>query len=356
MSENLYDAHRQWAMRPPDERFASLDALHSFVRTRKAASKEVERSLRETSLVSHNDGSLSINGSERAARLTNWAFGQLCLNVGAPMKYLRTLPADVVQICLSHGLVKSNRWRRLLLREVTNSTERDPTLWVSAFTSLDYGRIWDLEVMENLMAAVEDSEWHTPPASSPSESGAAGLYASDRDMFVFMISDENPIEVENARLGRGFFCRNSEAGASAFGLTTFLYNYVCGNHIVWGAEEIQELRIVHNQQGPSRFKVEALPMLNRIVENRSFGDSVKDAIGRAMNDHIGDSLDDILSWSESKPFSRREITSAWETGEAQGEDVMTLWGMVQGLTAYARQLPYTNARVNLERRAGALLI
>jgi|GEM_PF-4980423 len=25
MSQNLYDAHRQWAVRPPDERFPSIN-------------------------------------------------------------------------------------------------------------------------------------------------------------------------------------------------------------------------------------------------------------------------------------------------------------------------------------------
>ncbi len=39
-------------------------------------------------------------------------------------------------------------------------------------------------------------------------------------------------------------------------------------------------------------------------------------------------------------------------GIAEGNDVTTVWGMVQGLTAYARSSPYTSWRVNLERRAG----
>ena len=40
MSQNLHDAHRQWAVRPPDERFPSLEALYGFLNGRRRASKE----------------------------------------------------------------------------------------------------------------------------------------------------------------------------------------------------------------------------------------------------------------------------------------------------------------------------
>jgi len=35
-----------------------------------------------------------------------------------------------------------------------------------------------------------------------SESENSGLYASDRDMFIFMVNDDNPVEVGNAKHGR----------------------------------------------------------------------------------------------------------------------------------------------------------
>lgn len=40
---NLYDAHRQWALRLPDERFPSLESLHSFTEDRKNFSIEAQR-------------------------------------------------------------------------------------------------------------------------------------------------------------------------------------------------------------------------------------------------------------------------------------------------------------------------
>jgi RNAse (barnase) inhibitor barstar len=68
-----------------------------------------------------------------------------------------------------------------------------------------------------------------------------------------------------------------------------------------------------------------------------------------------DEMDQVLEWAEERPFSQREIKNAWEVGQSEGENVSTLWELVQGLTASARQIPYTNIRVNLERSAGNLL-
>ena len=182
-----------------------------------------------------------------------------------------------------------------------------------------------------------------------------GLYASDRDMFVFLINDEQPIEVGNARLSKGFFCWNSETGSATFGLTTFLYNHVCGNGVVWGAEQVEGLKIVHRNRALSRFYAEAVPVLNRFVENRALDVQIKGIVQRAMNQRTGSTLEEVFSLFKDESFTRSEIASAWNTGRAEGDDPTTLWGLVQGFTAVARDIPFADKRVSLERRAGALL-
>lgn len=129
----------------------------------------------------------------------------------------------------------------------------------------------------------------------------------------------------------------------------------CLPYIVWGAEQVQELKIVHRLKAPDRFYRDAIPMLNRFVENRSHADSVKNAVGRAMNLRIGSTLEEVLSRFKDQPFTRSELASAWKTGLSEGDDPTTVWGLVQGMTAVARESPYTDQRVSLERRAGALL-
>ena len=59
------------------------------------------------------------------------------------------------------------------------------------------------------------------------------LFASDRDMFVFLADEDNRIEIPNRRAGkfgsfaRGFFVWNSEVGKTTLGAGFFLFDYVC---------------------------------------------------------------------------------------------------------------------------------
>lgn len=350
---NLYDAHRQWLVRPPDERFPDLDALYAFTNQRKGQSSEEVRNLHHVGLTVTPDSAIAVNGDSPPAYLTNWAFTQLGTAVGAPPRYLRTLPPEMVCDCLDYGLRHSDGRCKIMLRTMPKGGGEQ--MLAAAFTGPAYGRIWDADVVESLMAAIAGTGWHVPPARPNYGSEHSGLYASDRDVFAFLVNDEQPVEVGNARLGRGFFIWNSETGAASFGLTTFLYNYVCGNHIVWGAEHVSELRIIHRHKAPDRFYRDALPILNRFVENRPLAAEVTDMVGRATEQKTGTSLEEVLSWFAPKPFTKREVTAGYQAALEEGDDPANVWGMVQGLTAHARRLSYTDARVDLERRAGALL-
>ena len=53
------------------------------------------------------------------------------------------------------------------------------------------------------------------------------LYASDRDMFVFLADEDRRIEVAGRSLARGFFVWNSEVGDKTLGAGFFLFDYVC---------------------------------------------------------------------------------------------------------------------------------
>ena len=353
MSTILVDAHKQWVKRPPDERFTSLDAILEFTGNRKRNALEETHSLRNLRLHATHGGGMFLNGHVPHAAFTNWSFSQLCQAVKAPAGYLRSLSAGMAVQCLEYGMARNGGEAKLLLRrnDTLDSDESNFGNAVSAFTSPTYGRIWDYEVISELLEAIRDLNWHPPD----SKVGSAGLYASDRDMFVFLINDERPVEIGNARLGKGFFLWNSETGSATFGLTTFLYNFVCRNHIVWGAEEVRELKIVHRHHALSRFYSEAIPVLDRFVENKGLDDRIRETVGRAMDDRLGTTLEEVSTSLKVLPFTRNELAAAWNTGLAEGEDVTSRWGLMQGLSAYARALPFIDRRVSLERRAGALL-
>jgi hypothetical protein len=349
---NLYEAHRQWASRPSDQRFHDLNALYNFTLARRATSTDRNVQIRELKVVALDSEDLAINSQIPKSTLTHWSFSQICSQTRTPAGYLRSLPAELAKECLQKSILRTGGNCKLLL---TADGADDGHRTIGAITGPAYGRIWDADVVENLRKAVEGTTWHVPPARPAFGSDFSGLYASDRDMFAFLVNDEKPIEVGNARLGRGFFLWNSEVGSATLGLTTFLYNYVCGNHIVWDAEQVRDLRIIHRKSAPERFSEQAMPMLNRFVESRGNIASITDTVASAMKTPIGQTLEETQKWFKSKAFSQREVVAAWSTGIQEGEDVTTLWGMLQGFTAQARQYAHVDARVNLEWRAGQLL-
>ena len=65
------------------------------------------------------------------------------------------------------------------------------------------------------------------------------LYASDRDVFLFLVDDMNPIEAGTLPDGspdlffRGFYCWNSEVGAKTLGIASFYLRAVCQNRNLW---------------------------------------------------------------------------------------------------------------------------
>jgi hypothetical protein len=355
MSQNLYDAHRQWARRPYDERFADLHALQNYVQSRRSGSTEQHDQLKYLHVIADESGMLLLNGHSEPAVLTHWSFGQFCTWIGSPAGYLRSLPAELTVRCLEESGRGYNASCQLLRRNSHNGGESSERAQLAALTGPRYSRIWDDEVLGTIIEATADSPWKLPPARPSKGPEASGLYASDRDMFIFLINEEQTVEVEGVRLGRGFFCWNSETGAASFGLTTFLYNYVCANHIVWGAERVSDVRIIHRDNASVRFRDDVLPALQAFVQSGQNNALVTDTVARAMKEPVGADLDEVLKWAQGRPFSQREIKDAWEIGEAEGENTSTLWGLVQGLSASARRIPYTNIRVNLEKRAGQLL-
>jgi len=93
------------------------------------------------------------------------------------------------------------------------------------------------------------------------------LYASDRDVFLFLVDDLNPIEAGRLPDGspdlyfRGFYCWNSEVGAKTLGIASFYLRAVCQNRNLWGVEDFEEITIRHSKYAASRFAHEAAPAL-----------------------------------------------------------------------------------------------
>jgi hypothetical protein len=141
----LTQAHQQWARRPSDERFVSLDEMAAFTRRQRTISQMGTIANRNLSVAPVEDDPRSIAimmDDDRVTAPSHWAFGQLCQLVGAPASYMRTLPSDLVSDCLNQSMAQ----RKV---EQVGWLSREDQL--SAVTGPTYGRIWNADVVDALV-------------------------------------------------------------------------------------------------------------------------------------------------------------------------------------------------------------
>lgn len=363
---NLMTASNQWATRPADERFETLADLRASVHGRRLRSRSVDLDLPRVS-VGSNDDVIEINSAIAPSQPTHWAFGQLAGLVGAPANYLRSLPIPIVRQALNHGIVNSTKGA-VKFMTLSDPDGGDATL--QAVTSTTYGRIWDADVVDAVGRIVErtNGKFFNPKAyavdttkgqgfrgiDTSVEPKGSGLYASDRDVFVFMIDGGSLLDAgPRAKLNRGFIVWNSEVGAKTFGLMTFMFNQVCGNHIIWGAQNVNTLLIRHTRGAPTRFDNEATPALLEYAN--ASAQSELSTIRRAQDYLLPKDADKFDQLVAPFKFTKLELKEGREAALREEGDCRTLWHLVQGLTAFARGYDYVDARVDLERRAGKLL-
>lgn len=345
----LLKASNQWATRPADQRFSSLDEL--IATTKHYADSAREATVRYADIgVASQEGEVMVVGpSKNPARLTHWSFGQLAARVGAPAEYLRTLNADLAVKNLEYGLEKRDNDTSAKLLIHSNGS-----LLIRAFTGEGYSRIWNWEVAERVRPLV-DRGWAVPP-SYTDEKQPSGLYASDHDCFIFLVNNDRRIsEPGNPDgLGRGVFVENSEVGASALRVTAFLYRYVCGNHIVWGAQKVLEMSVRHVGDISNKSS-EFFARVREYADESTTDDEAK--IKRAYEFKIGNTKDEVLDTIFGKGIlSRKQADAAYETAEkVELLDPRTAWGLAQGVTRNARDVAFADKRVDLERSAGRIL-
>ncbi len=355
MSHNSMVLNQQWSSRPSDQRFLSVEELYASVKARRSESRVIDVALDAVQIAPTDTGELALtdrNGG--SGLLTHWAFGQLCSRAKAPAGYLRTLPAELACMPLQwsmenhEGSDESND-AKLLVR--TNGHVN-----IGAITSPTYGRIWDSEVVRAVAENVDLNAWKVPGASyqGSDPKRATTLYASDRDVFVFLVN-ERTIEADGESLNRGFYVWNSEVGSATFGIATFTYDRVCDNRIIWGQSNFKQITIRHTSGGPHRFLASAVPQLSAYAESSAA--QMADTIRRAKAYEVGKDKDSVRTWMKARGFTAPQANRAYDAADKdpRGYNPRSVWGIVQGLTDAAHDMRHTDERTDLESKAGALL-
>lgn len=355
----LEQATRQWSSRPADQRFSSLADIHAATthfREISAEAKDISvRALRvDTKEIGGEVEPVLVGPSGNPAQFTHYSFGQFARRLSAPADYLRALPAKLAAENLNHGLATLADDDKANLLFAKNGGLR-----LRASLSGQYTRIWNSDVTSRLIRLTEQSpEWQPAPAAFD---GSRGLYASDEDMFCFLVDNDRRIfeSDKNGGLGRGFFVSNSEVGAGSFAITTFFYEYICGNHRVWGAKGVAELRIRHVGNADARAFSQLAGELRRYADASASDDEKK--IVAAQNFVLGSNKDEVLDkvfGLKSVGLSRKMIGAAYDLAEQRVDwygNPRSVWGLTGGLTEIARDLPNAGERTKLDRAAGKLM-
>lgn len=369
---NIGRVSSEWFSRPDDERFLSLNDLYDMVRNRadRATTRVVDsKAIRiEARSDSPERLSLIVPDEERPVAPTNWSFGQLCSLVGAPASYLRGLPAALAGINLQHGLVAHRGEQVKLYQTDEGRTE------LRAATGPDYGRIFDHELVAAVMKIAGDgvgqTRWKVPGVLDWStmhynpyvdvSRDTTTLYASDRDVFLFLVDDTHPIEAGKLPNGepdlyfRGFYCWNSEVGAKTLGMATFYLRAVCMNRNLWGVENFEEVKIRHSKFAASRFAHETAPALENFADSSPmrFVTGIKTARERI----VARKDEDREDFLRKRGFSKAETAKIVATVlHEEGHPPASIYDFVQGITAFARTKTNQDNRLDIEGKARKLL-
>jgi hypothetical protein len=355
---DAYTAHREWARRPPDERYASVEQLYDAARARRSGTEERITETVNLHVQAVAADALAIGDRQRqTSALTHWSFEQLAGLAGAPPTYLRTLPAPIAADAINYGLQRSARVEQQLFADANAP-------WtLHAITSPRYARVHHDELAGRVLDLMAlHPSWHLPLGYKDGVMGAervpSGAYLGDRDMFLFLVDGnrdlDDPTDPTHAGLFRGFILRNSDVGAAALTLDVFLFRMVCGNHIIWGFQRVTGFRRRHFGASIQDAWTTSLGNVCAALDADPSDD--RTVLLRATSQELGPTRDAVIdAVVERLVVSQKQAAEAYTLAEVHERNPRSIWGYVQGLTRLSQRTPWQDNRFALDRAASRLL-
>jgi hypothetical protein len=105
------DVSAQWAKRPDDQKFTSLDALFAKTKGWADASEPLDTKVNMIEARGFDQGGvkdLDFYIGDKRVNTTNHAFGSIASLAGAPAGYLRTLPGKLAASNLNYGFASAD--------------------------------------------------------------------------------------------------------------------------------------------------------------------------------------------------------------------------------------------------------
>ena len=336
--QNLTRAHDQLFRRTPDETFPSLQALWEHCQAEKERSTDRWRppqAIRPTP----DEGRLTLDLGEgnEPFRLNDWSFTQLCTLAGVSKETVNRLSPDTAGRMFMETMPGGNKPLQVF-------TENDLMRSIHGHA---YTRLHNADVLTMLREFAVD--FRQPQGAS---GGGTGLYCGEQDLFCFLIDPTGWAEIEGEAFAPGFYVWNSEVGRRSVGISTFWFQAVCQNHIIWDAVEVTEFARKHTGKVG-----EALGDIRRIVEalvekRDARRDGFAAVVRKAMQTKLGDDAEEAMKALAKAGITRSLATRALDIAKTRGR--FTIFAVVDALTKLAGELANAGDRTEADQRASAL--
>jgi hypothetical protein len=184
--------------------------------------------------------------------------------------------------------------------------------------------------------------------------GATGLYCGEQDLFCFLIDPTGWTEIEGEQFAPGFFVWNSEVGRRSLGISSFWFQRVCQNHIVWDAVEVVDFTRKHTGNVG-----ESLNEMRRIIEaqvqkRNERTDGFVATVRKAMQERAGDNADEATKFLLKQGIGRDLVKRAVLQLGSDGKP-FTLWSLIDALTHLNCAITFAGDRTDADSKVSQLL-
>jgi hypothetical protein len=335
---HLTHAHQELFRRSPDERFASMTELfqHCLEQRKRSCEHWKPPGQLLPEVLQHHAG-LNL-GTDGAFLMNDWSFAQLCSLARVNKETVNRLSPETAVQVFRETLPSGSKPLQVLADGQS----------IRSVHAASYTRLWNLELLSLVREFATDFQ---PPQEA--STGGTGLYADEQDMFVFLIDPAGWTEIGGQAFAPGCFLWNSEVGRRSVGISTFWFQAVCQNHIVWDAVEVVEFSRKHTAN-VSDALLEIRRTLEGLVTKR---DQRKDGFVRvienAMREKLGADAEEALKLLGQNGIQRKLAQQALEIAKQQGR--LTIFSIVDALTRLAGQQANAGDRLQVDQQAASLL-
>lgn len=399
MSENILIASHNWATRTPDERFWDVNEFETTMKDRESRQSEIKTTVQKVTFIANGDGDDADLGVQIrtpdgmiAAEMNNLSFTQMARRLEYPTRGLdpELLSVQTIAQILNERVERIDPETSLLL--LTQMEDGGRTT-IKSVTSDAYARLNNSACVPFLRKIIDDWGYRLPPArptGMPGErvriateedvlrnnnigGGAsvevgdlmapAGLYGGDEDIFALMVNDKDMVDQGNGQsLMSGIMIRNSSVGVGSYTCTTFNMQGICGNHVIWSAENVVDITYRHIGEAVERiYKA----MANLVPSNdQERLDHMRTIMQWMSRNYLGGNATEVIesvrhSLSRKHPvLTEKLMFMAYANAEqyrTEDGDPTTYLGMMNALTRFSQTIPYQNVRKEIDKAASQLL-